>query len=428
MSKENTWRGFAQLLSSPSVPRKGYGKRKITRKFREKPVNKQIAQSKQNCTLNDVKIDDASDDETRVSATASCSVSEQLHCSQPPSIVPSINPAEVTVDRRNPSGSEIESLSEDEAGRQDESSSDASGSDDCTAIHCKKTKMARLSFVDKRDLKRRRITDDMEFTFCAKGAARSYSGPKDMFNHKSFRTVDLNRTGMHNFSTDLVKVNMSTTRTTSTAKSRWEDLDKSFCEQDLECIEDLPSSSEDDSVQPNKAKCNQDDLLNIEELPSSVEDTGTDKDKTLPGTTASHPTFYINSPTSKSKRIKYPQESPLKTLANVLTEKNSKWNFWQHEIRSGVMHPVMVVKVESIERTFGRVMLRFFTNQQNDDELLRIENIIYLDSSDRQLKTIRAGMDIAFEADERIPPHKISLRRHVYLGVGKICPIEPYSK
>ncbi|KFB52773.1 AGAP013320-PA-like protein [Anopheles sinensis] len=376
MSKENTWKGFAQLLSSPSVRRKVH--------------------------------DDASDDETRVPpATASCSLSEEQHSSHPPSIVPSINPAEVTFDRRNPSGSEIESLSEDEAGRQDESSSDASGSDDCTAIHCKKTKMTRLSFVDKRDLKRRRITDDMEVTLSTKRAGRSYSGPNDMFNHKSFRTVDPNRTGMHSFSTDLAKVDMSTTLATSTAKSRWKDLDKSFCEQDLECIEDLTSSSEDESVNSKKAQCNRDDLLNIEELPSSVEETVTDKDKTSPGTTASHPTFYITSPTNKSKRVKYPHESPLRTLANVLTEKNSKWNFWQHEIRSGVMHPVMVVKVESIERTFGRVMLRFYTNQQNDDELLRIENIIYLDSSDKQLKTIRAGMDIAFEADERIPPHRI---------------------
>uniref|UniRef100_A0AAG5CT49 Uncharacterized protein n=1 Tax=Anopheles atroparvus TaxID=41427 RepID=A0AAG5CT49_ANOAO len=420
MSKENTRKCFGQLLSSPSVSWRGRFKRKQPLRLREKTVNKQQGLSKYGSHVEDFKIDDASDDET-VGPSIS-NGNERLHASHPSSMPPSINPAEVTIDRRNVSGSEIESLSEGETLEQSAPSSDASGSDDCTAIHCRKTKMTPLSFVDKRNFKRRRITDDMDVTFSTSVAAKMKPVPKDLFNLKSFKPIGAKRTALDSSSGQIGDVASSTTPSGSAAKSRWKDLDKSFSEQTFDFIEDLPPSPEDDSIH-----C-QSDSLAIEELPSSAEDASNDRaaDKA-----ASSTTFYVPSPQNKGRLIKYPKVSALASLANVLREKDSKRNFWQHELQSGLIHPVTVVRIESIERSFGRVLLRFFSAPENGDGdagVQQMENIIYLDASDNQLRTIRAGMDVAFEADERIPPHRISLKTQVHLGVAKISPIQSISK
>lgn len=110
----------------------------------------------------------------------------------------------------------------------------------------------------------------------------------------------------------------------------------------------------------------------------------------------------------------------------ALNERSSRQHLWQHAIVSGTVQPELVVKIDSIERIYGRVMLRFFTTTAEGEDCVQeeqVENIIYMDQGDRQLKSIHDGMNVALEVDDRVSPHRIARHKLIHLGVTKLCPM-----
>nr|XP_040219001.2 uncharacterized protein LOC120947606 [Anopheles coluzzii] len=417
---EKAWKQFNQLLVSPSVSSGWTTRKKGVRRQPKTRVNKQksILQV-QGHGQDEWEIDDGSDDDKAVADSGSF----QNDSSCPaftPSVAQSLNPAEVTIDRRNQSDSEVEHLSEEDVCCQQTSTtsdSSDSDSDDCLAIHCTKSRMTRLQFADKSQLKRRRITDDMDVSF----GAGCWSKAKNRqlvtaLSPKRFKPVaTLNRTIVGEGSKTL---NSSVTGVLDTTRC-WKSFDATFhAELDASCIEDLPSSP--DSANEGQSRRRERDAIDIEELPPSAENNNGQS------TSPSSKSFYVTSPTAKSKNKHYPKNSPLGTLAMALNERSSRQHLWQHAIVSGTVQPELVVKIDSIERIYGRVMLRFFTTTAEGDDCVQgeqVENIIYMDQSDRQLKSIHAGMNVALEVDDRISPHRIARHKLIHLGVTKLCPM-----
>uniref|UniRef100_A0A182NLB2 Uncharacterized protein n=1 Tax=Anopheles dirus TaxID=7168 RepID=A0A182NLB2_9DIPT len=415
MSKESSWKGFEQLLVSPVVSggrsaRKQQGIRRRSGK-RGRDLNR---------TRNDDdwEIDDNSDEDA-----AGCIHTSNAtpHASFTPSLAQSLNPAEVTIDRRDQSDSEVEDIPEDAfyQRKSQGSSTDSSGSDDCLEIHCRKTKMTRLKFVDKNDLKRRRITDEMDVSFAASSSkTRTRQAPIvscHIVSPKQFKTL-----------TPISSLKRSKSGATGMAKSTqcWKSFDETFTEQEPSLIEELSSSPENEDDRGDTRA-----LLNIEDLPSSAEEPSSRMLTSLDGqTAASSRSFYLTSPDTHSSRSKiHPKGSPLGTLSIALNEKRARQSRWQQAITSGALQPELIVKIDSIERIYGRVMVRFYTTTKDDADGVeeRIENIIFMDQSDRQLKTILAGMEVALETDDSILPHLISRNKMVHLGVTKLCVIRP---
>uniref|UniRef100_A0A182M1M9 Uncharacterized protein n=1 Tax=Anopheles culicifacies TaxID=139723 RepID=A0A182M1M9_9DIPT len=402
------WKGFDQLLVSPSI-----GHKRINRR-------QQRSRSTKNDSIANIReqedgwqIDDYSDDDTAVSSRHE---SDTLLSTITPSVPQSLNPAEVTIDRRNQSDSEVEHISEDDCRPRSDTTSESSDSDDCLAIHCTKSRMTRLQFVDKKSIKRRRITDDMDVSFVASSSRAKNRSFNDAVSPKRFKSVStLNR------STATAGLNNSVTDTTVADRSArcWKSFDASFTDLEESFIEDLPSSPE--SANNGQRSCAE--PIYIEELPSSVEESSCRN--SLPQSSTTTPpskSFYVTSPGATSKRLNHPISSPMGALAVVLNDRSSQQHRWQHAIMSGRVQPALVVKLDSIERIFGRVMLRFFTTTSEADDCIqeRIENIIFLDQSDKQLKSIHAGMEIALEVDEQIAPHRVSHNKLVHLGVTKL--------
>uniref|UniRef100_A0A182SSP8 Uncharacterized protein n=1 Tax=Anopheles maculatus TaxID=74869 RepID=A0A182SSP8_9DIPT len=421
MSKETKWKGFDQLLVSPSVR---YGRSSnrsnVPRRQRKFYPSKQDTIIRSRDQDDGWQIDDHSDDDTTESRT---NASDTLPSTITPSVPQSLDPADVTIERTNQSDSEIEHISEDECcPKHDDTTSDSSGSDDCLAIHCTKSRMTRLPFVDKNSIKRRRITDDMDVSFAVGTSGAKKHHLKDVVTSpKRFKSVSsLNRTinaaagagGLNNSVTD---------RSTHC----WKSFDESFTEQDATCIEELPSSPETDNDDGQCPRVQQ--PLNIEELPSSAEESSSRNRTSLENASTSPPkSFYITSPDAKTRNKHYPLSSPLGTLEVALNERSSRQLLWQQSITSGAVQPHLVVKLDSIERIFGRVMLRFFTTtNEADDDCVgeQIENVIFIDQGDKQLKSLHAGMEIALEMDDLIEPHHVSHNKLVHLGVTKLCSV-----
>uniref|UniRef100_A0A182Q3S8 Uncharacterized protein n=1 Tax=Anopheles farauti TaxID=69004 RepID=A0A182Q3S8_9DIPT len=410
MSRERTWKDFDQLLVSPSVlggksGRKG-GQRKQCKK-RDSDLHR---------TRNDEdwQIEDSSDEDTK---GFNRTQGDTQHASLIPSLAQTLNPAEVTITRRNTSDSDIDNISEAECrSRQIDSDSGSSGSDDCLAIQCRKTKMARLKFVNRNDIKRRRITDEMDFSFAAtssKARNRQADVSLHVVSPKRFKAP-----------TPRSCRNQSEIGTTALEKSTtsWKSFEQSFTEQDPDFIEELPSSPEQEGDRNERQA-----LLNIEDLPSSAEELSSRVQTSFDGQTASSSkSFFVTSPDTSGRNKMHPKGSPLGTLTVALNEKNARQYRWQRAVTSGTVKPDLVVKIDSIERVYGRVMVRFYTTTKKAgcaEE--RIENIIYMDQSDKLLRTIHAGMEVALETDGSTPPHLISRNKMVHLGSTNLCAIVP---
>uniref|UniRef100_A0A182VXE1 Uncharacterized protein n=1 Tax=Anopheles minimus TaxID=112268 RepID=A0A182VXE1_9DIPT len=402
------WKGFDQLLVSPSVERKRSNRRQ------QRPRS-----TKRDSILHtrekddEWQIDDFSDDDTTASRKHE---SETLPSTITPSVPLSLNPAEVTIERKNQSDSEIEHISEEDCRPRCDTTSETSDSDDCLAIRCTKSRMTRLQFVDKNLIKRRRITDDMDVSFVA-GSSRARNRQfEDATSPKRFKSIST-----FNRSTATIGLNNSVNDTIAADRSTrcWKSFDASFADQQESFIEELASSPES----ANNGQRSSVEPLNIEEVPSSVEEGSV-----LPHSSTATPhskSFYVTTPGNRGKSLNHPKSSPLGALATVLNDRSSQQHLWQHGIMSGTVQPALVVKLDSIERIFGRVMLRFFTTTDGADDCAQeqIENIIFLDQSDKQLRSIHAGMEIALEVDERIAPHRVSHNKLVHLGVTKLCPL-----
>uniref|UniRef100_A0A182XWW5 Uncharacterized protein n=1 Tax=Anopheles stephensi TaxID=30069 RepID=A0A182XWW5_ANOST len=417
MSKEKTWKGFDQLLVSPCV-RYGRSSNRSNGPRRQRKSRS----SKQDIILptrdqdDGWQIDDHSDDDTTTESRVDAS--DTLSSTITPSVPQSLNPAEVTIERTNHSDSEIKHISEDECRTQhDDTTSDSSDSDDCLAISCTKSRMTRLQFLDKTPMKRRRITDDMDVSF-AVGTSRAKNRQlEDVASPKRFKAVSsLNRT---------IQATGALNNSVSDRSTRcWKSFDASFTEQDASWIEELPSSPETTDHNGQISHTKQHD---IEELPSSTEDNVSRNRTSLENSSTSPPkSFYVASPEANKRRNKnHPKSSPLGTLEVALNERISRQHLWQHAVTSGAVQPDRVVQLHSIERIFGRVMIRFFTTTNDADDCVReqIENVVFLDQGDKQLKSLHAGVEVALEMDDRIPPHRVSHNKLVHLGVTKLCPV-----
>ncbi|XP_052894347.1 uncharacterized protein LOC128301758 [Anopheles moucheti] len=409
MSKEKIWKGFDQLLVSSSV-----GHRRSWRRQQRSRPNKNNSLIYMRDQDDGWQIDDHSDEDTTCSGRHE---SEPLSSTITPSVPPSLNPAEFTISRKNESDSEIEQLSEDGCQPQYATTSESSDSDDCLAINCTKSRMTKLQFVDTNPLKRRRITDDMDVSSVA-GSCRAKNRPfKDATSPKQFKSISvLNR------SRASVGLNNSVVSTTGNKSTHgWKSFDTSFTDQqEASDIEELPSSPESSRTVP----------LNIEELPPSADESSYINRSALQDSSTTPPSksFYVATPATKNKN--HPKSSPLGALEMVLHDRSSRQYLWQHAITSGTVQPDLIIKLDSIERIFGRVMLRFFTTTTETDDCVQeqIENIIFLDQGDKQLKSIHAGMDLALEVDERIMPHRVSNNKLVHLGVTKLCPLPLTTK
>uniref|UniRef100_A0A182PAF0 Uncharacterized protein n=1 Tax=Anopheles epiroticus TaxID=199890 RepID=A0A182PAF0_9DIPT len=424
MSKENTWKEFNQLLVSPSVI---YGRTVPKRAASRYPGNRvNIRKSILNVQgQNDsFDIEDVSEDETVADNRRFESI--QSFPTFTPSVAQSLNPAEVTIDPPQ-SDSEVEHISEDEACCRYSTTSDSSNpdDDDCLAINCTKSRMTRLKFVDKKQLKRRRITDEMDVSFAAGPSKVKHRRLGIVSSPKRFKPVSALNRSIARERAEISNSNSIMMMDGAVANSTrcWKSFDESFTEQDVSCIEDLPSSSDSG----NEGQLGLPEPFRIDALPPSAEENNNPKNR-LAGNSSTTPpskSFYVLSPTGKRKTIQYPRNASLGTLSKALNERSSRQQLWQHSIMSGAVQPDLVVKIDSMERIYGRVMLRFFTTATEEDECLQdqVENIIYMDQGDRQLKSIHAGMEIALEMDDTIAPHRIARNKLVHLGVTKLCPI-----
>ncbi|XP_053659722.1 uncharacterized protein LOC128708767 [Anopheles marshallii] len=411
MSKDKIWKGFDQLLVSPLI-----GHRRPSRRQQRLRLNKNNSLTHMRDYDDGWQIEDHSDEDTTCSGRHE---SESLSSAITPSVPQSLNPAEITINRRNQSDSEIEQLSEDGCRPQYETTSESSDSDDCLAIHCTKSRMTKIQFVDNNPMKRRRITDDMDVSFVA-GTYRAKNRPfKDATSPKQFKSIYV-----PNHNTTSIGLNSSVVSTTDNRSTRcWKSFDASFTEQqEASVIEELSSSPESSRTEP----------LNIEELPPSADESSYINRSSLPASSTTSPSksFYVTTPGTKSKNKPHPKSSPLGALEMILQDRSSRQLLWQHAITSGTVQPDLVIKLDSIERIFGRVMLRFFTTTTEADDCVQeqIENMIFLDQGDKQLKSIHAGMNLALEVDERIMPHRVSHNKLVHLGVTKLCPLPITTK
>ncbi|XP_050070051.1 uncharacterized protein LOC126558138 [Anopheles maculipalpis] len=419
MSKEKSWKGFDQLLVSPAVRcRRSLNQSNGRRGQRRSRSSKHGSILHAGDQGDDWQIDDHSDDETLASVINASDTT--LPSTITSSVPQSLNPAEITIERRHQSDSEVEHISEDECRRpQYDTTSNSSDSDDCLAISCTKSRMTRLQFLDKNPLKRRRITDDMDVSFgvgTSKAKNRQRQDIIDASSPKCFKPISsLNRTIQTNAAGAELLNNTVANRSTRC----WKSFDTSFTEQETSWIEELPSSPETDNT-------NEQGPLNIEELPASAEDSSSRNRHSLENSsTVPAKSFYIKSPeANKSKKI-HLRSSPLGTLEAALHERTSRQHLWHQAITFGKVQPNLVLKLDTIERIFGRVMLRFFTTTNETDECVReqVENVIFMDQGDKQLKSLHAGMEIALELDERIAPHRVSHNKLVHLGVTKLCPM-----
>ncbi|XP_049280097.1 uncharacterized protein LOC125762257 isoform X1 [Anopheles funestus] len=414
MSKEKMWKGFDQLLVSPSVAyRRSRRRQQSSRSIKHDSVLHMRDQD------DGWQIDDHSDDDTAPSGRHG---NETLPSTITPSVPQSLNPAEVTIDCRNQSDSEIEHISEEDCRPQYDTTSESSDSDDCLAIKCRKSRMTRLQFVDKKSMKRRRITDDMDVSFCAgtsRAKNRIFPDAASPKRFKAIATLNRSTSGLNN----------SVTGTAGDRSTRcWKSFDESFTDLQESCIEELPPSPEN----TNSGQLSRTETLNIDAIPSSIEENSGGNRNLTSDLSISLPSksFYVATPETKSKNKHHPKSSPLGALALVLNDRSSRQQLWQHAVTSGTIQPDRVVKLDSIERVFGRVMLRFFTSTNEADSCVqeRIENIIFLDQGDKQLRLIHAGMEIALEIDEQIAPHRVSHNKLVHLGITKLCPLPSIAK
>uniref|UniRef100_A0A182JRI5 Uncharacterized protein n=1 Tax=Anopheles christyi TaxID=43041 RepID=A0A182JRI5_9DIPT len=424
---EKAWKQFNHVLVSPSVSiGKSVRKKSVKRQSRN-CVNKRKRILQVQGHEDGWEIDDGSDDDEAVADNGTLA-NDSSFPAFTPSVAQSLNPAEVTIDRGHQSDSDVEHISEVEACcPQSNTTSDSSDSDDdCLAIHCTKSRMTRLQFTDKTQFKRRRITDDMDVSFVTTVSCRAKPHQADtILSPKQFKPISAHNRSIAGAGSKTLYGSVIGALDITRC---WKSFDTSFdTVPEQSFIEDLPSSPE--STYERRSMPREMEPLHIDELPPSAEEETPNV-----GNLSTEPpskSFYVTSPTAKSRNTKYPKNSTIGTMAMALNERSSRQHLWQHAIVTGTVQPELVVKIDSIERIYGRVMLRFFTTTNVGDDSVRkeqVENIIFMDQSDRQLKSIHAGMEIALELDDGISPHRIARHKLVHLGVTKLCPVPLTTK
>uniref|UniRef100_A0A2M4BP16 Uncharacterized protein n=1 Tax=Anopheles marajoara TaxID=58244 RepID=A0A2M4BP16_9DIPT len=403
MSKPNAWTAFDQLISSPLL-----SKRNVTGKKRQrrKSAKRTLGRSKH------VISKDMLDDGQLIEDSSE----EELH---PVFKLPSTEPSRATklqgpspapADDR--SVSDLEDVSEASPTIFNETSDSSSTDDDCLAITCRETKMTRLTFKANRYQKRPRITDeDLNTSFISTVISPTKDEDQTGYGRKYFRRATISNQSEQTLSIESL-ANADLLRSSSLNTSRWNQLETTFMEQEHWNIEDVSSSSEKEREYDEQVSGMIES--NIESYtPSPAENSP----RTSRQDTAS--SFYVVSPKEEKRRhsiLKQPPGSIIGRLESALREKKSRHNIWNHEVSCGIARPSMVVKVESIDRTYGRVMVHFHTPAEGGSSQELVENIICIDPSDRSLKQLQAGMEIALEVDDQTVPLRISRNRLVHLG------------
>ncbi|XP_055612772.1 uncharacterized protein LOC129759365 isoform X2 [Uranotaenia lowii] len=302
--------------------------------------------------------------------------------------------------------SDLEDLPDDESldveniPETDESDGDDS---DCQSIHCKRIKTCRLDFQSKKSSRcGKRITDDSLIVASAVERAatteKSSSWIMPMFSS--------NKQGSYIPKTPINKKRSSWQKLNETFKSspkiagdkkspsqrKWSSLSETFQDNDSTMIEQFEPSPQFPGPKELKEQTS-------DETVGYFYETG-------PSSTTS-PTSLL--------RMKYRKDCPISQLQMVLKEKNSRQVFWLHERQ--MRGNVRVIRVESVEKLFGRIILGFHDNDKDDTDT-KVEHFIYLDPAEKQLQYLAKGslLDIEFDLE----PHRISKRKIVHLGVSKI--------
>uniref|UniRef100_A0A8W7K5H1 Uncharacterized protein n=2 Tax=Anopheles albimanus TaxID=7167 RepID=A0A8W7K5H1_ANOAL len=380
MSKPNRWTAFDKLVSSPLLSTRNINGRK--RQRRKSP-------KRSLCISKHVRDKGIPNDDLLIEV-----LSEE---EQDPVVKPSTKLQEVApAPREERSVSDLENVSEGSPAILNETSDSSSTDDDCLAITCRESKMTRLSFKAKQDQKRPRITDeDLNTSFISTVISPTKNQVQTSCQSEQAESP----------------ANTDVLRSSSLNASRWNQLETSITETDLWNIEDVSSSSEKERECEDQA-----DGIIENYTPSPVGNSS------VTSRQDAATSFFVISPKEEKQRHRtsnQPAGSIISRLESALREKKSRHNIWNHEMSCGAVRPSVVAKVESIDRAYGRVMLHFHTPAETGSPQDLIENIICVDPSDRSLKQLQAGMEIAFDIDDQIAPLRISRNRLVHLGNTK---------
>ncbi|XP_050085067.1 uncharacterized protein LOC126570953 [Anopheles aquasalis] len=410
MSKPNAWAAFDQLIASPLLSTRNITGRKRQRRKspkRSQPRSKHVIA--RDIPDDGHLIEDSSEEEPHpvikpLTTEPTRTRAEKLQ--EPGSSLPG--------DDRPVS--DLEDVSEGSPAIFNETSDSSSTDDDCLAIKCRETKMTPLSFKANRYQKRPRITDeDLNTSFISTIISPTKGEKVQMsYRQKRFqRVVVSNQSGQT--SSNLWTASPAITEVlgcSSLNTSRWNQLETSSMDQEHWNIEAVSSSSEQERECDDQASGLIESIIESY-TPSPVENSlRTSRQDTAPS-------FYVVSPKEEKRRhriLKHPAGSIIGRLESALREKKSRHNIWNHEVSCGVARSSMVVKVECIDRTYGRVMLYFHTPAEGGNPQELVENIICVDPNDRSLKQLQAGMEIVLDIDDQIAPLRISRNRLVHLG------------
>lgn len=317
----------------------------------------------------------------------------------------SLDPKDVTILGKSRADSDIEDISEPEAHTKDtpleilETSSDDS---DCEAIHCKRNKRLKLDFVNRKSPGcGRRITDDIlmieNATERTINAEQSSTWIKSIIENNSPKSI----------------------KRTPKRSSIWKRLDESF--KDIHPVDATKSPPNrkwktlEDTFRENPPAEIEADLTPDNVPPSRTKETSIEQ--------VSDTSFY--DPTSLHQwpsRIKYRKDCPVSRFNQILQENSSMQAFWLHERQMNLLPAkAKPVQIETIARVFGRIAISYYEPDRNDPDS-KIEHVLYVDPSEKQLKTLRKGSRIEVEYD--LAPHQLSRSRIVHLGVSKIKAVD----
>lgn len=403
-----SWKSFASLLSTPSpartsktIPRaKPVGSSRAIAHLKRSisPAGKIDCQ--QRLPLHALQstiaaeIEDVSEDEVQeIEQSAESAYIED--CS-----APSLDPCDVTICERSRIESDIEDVSDAEAilptvpADKIETSSEDS---DCEAIYCKREKRLKLDFVNQKSPGcGRRITDDVFMIANATNRAATTEKSKAWINSVfgSPKTPTRRRSASWKHLNESFKNSNSVVSARSPPSLKWKSLNESFRK--------TPPTEIESALTPEDS------------LPSKVNEPSTEQEAL---TSFYDPTLH----NQRASRVKYRKDCTLSRLQRVLDEKSSVQTFWLHERQTGCVAAKKPVKVESISKLYGRIAISYNKSDEDDPEI-QVEHILYIDPSEKQLKTLSKGSLVEVEYD--LEPHRLNRRTFVHLGVCKIRSVD----
>ncbi|XP_062536592.1 uncharacterized protein LOC134205381 [Armigeres subalbatus] len=419
-----SWKSFDTLLSTPSPRRtskicqrdvsthsssRAIAQLKPTISPRNRPRTSQHTEQTNILFGDENEIEDISSDEDRNDRmNQRTNNSETITCQE--SIVDcsatSLDPKDVTICEKSSIASDIEDVSESE-GENGETRLDVSetvsSDSDCEAIHCRKKKRLKLDFINRKSPGcGRRITDDMLVIENATDRAAGSIAKSYPWNESA---VADNSLGSYKKS--------HTKKRTST----WKRLDESFTDSNTKIDSTTKSptcrkwKALDDTFRASSPTEIQSDLTPENSVPPK---TNTEATEHVGETSFYDPTLYQQWPS----RVKFRENCPLSRFNQVLLEKSSIQTFWLYERNMGLVSATKSpVVIESISRILGRIAISYLEPDEVDPGA-SIEHILYVDPSEKQLRTLKKGSAIEVEYD--LMPHKLSSRKIVHLGVCKI--------